>query len=174
MIEILAADPHDVEAEALVVAVDEALDGITPWSRRALLAGGPEVAGRLARLRGLPPGGAVLTPGGDGPFEFLIPAVLLARDEPLVPALLARAATNALRRAAEWDLSSLVVPALGMGAGQMEGEAVADTLMEALGRWTNEAGEAAPQIRLVVSSQWEEAVFQAALARQTSLRDGSR
>ncbi|TVP75562.1 MAG: hypothetical protein EA352_07950 [Gemmatimonadales bacterium] len=160
MIRIVRADPLELDAGALVVAVGEDLDGITPAARRATLAAGPELLARLARLRGLPAGAAILVPGGGSGFDFLIPVVLLARDEPSGPALLERAATNVLRRAAEWDVESLVVPPLGLGAGQMDGEEAARVLMRVL------AGAALPLRDIVVpaSSDWEVSVLEAALA----------
>ena len=105
------------------------MEGIQGWSRDAGLRAGRDVLERLEGMGGLPVGAAVVTPGGDLKVPFLIHAVLSSREEPLSIAGALRALRNALRRASEWELTSLVVPPLGLGAGMLDAEELASLML---------------------------------------------
>ncbi len=157
-VEVVQGDPLEVEGEALVRSVGEGLEGLTPLCRRVGLAAGEGV---LARLRGTgdaPVGAALVTPGGDLSVPFLLHLVLRSGEEGISPSGLARALRNGLRQAAGWELSHLILPPLGTGAGNLSAETAARVTLEAL----REHAEDAPfpsRVTIPVPGAYEEDLF---------------
>jgi O-acetyl-ADP-ribose deacetylase (regulator of RNase III) len=127
-------------------------------ARNLVQAAGAELEERLARIGVLPVGGAVLTPAGALAASYLIHIVVMSDDEPQTSHSIQRALRNGLRRAADWGLDSLGVPALGLGAGSIEPEAPARVLVDIL---FNHLDEGLPPLELTITvgSEFEEALF---------------
>lgn len=163
MIRVLSASPLDLDADGLVRPVDGAFKGITPWSVEAGRRAGEAALARLEGLRGLPAGGAVVTPGGGLETDFLIHVVLFTRDEPPTLEGAMRALMNALRRAEEWEMDSMILPPPGLGASGLDPELLAERMGVELGRWIEE--RAWPRkLWVPVRQGFELEVFRGALA----------
>jgi len=111
----------------------------------------------------LPVGGAVLTPAGLLAADYLIHIVVMSHDEPQTSHSIQRALRNGLRRASDWGLESLAVPALGLGAGSLDSEVPARVLVEILANHVNE-GVPPLDLTIAVSSDFEVELFEAILA----------
>ena len=103
-------------------------------------------------------GGAVITQGGDLQASFLIHVVTSAHDEPESDQVVRKALRNGLRRADEFGLESLAVPPLGIGAGHLEVEDAARSMVEVLVDHLDE-GEAPLELTIVVRDAYEADVF---------------
>ncbi len=162
MIRVLTADPLSLDADGLVRPVGGDLEGVHGWSRDAGLRAGPEVLRRLEAMGGLPVGAAVVTPGGGLSVPYLIHAVLFSREEPLSTPGALRALQNALRRASEWEMASLILPPLGLGAGMFDTETLAAVTLREVER--HMAEHAWPsEVTIPVREGYEESVFRGAL-----------
>lgn len=150
----LAAQTH----EGVVRAVRSDLSSATASSRDVLQRAGGAVAERLEPMGTIPVGGAVITPAGELPASFLIHVVTSSDDEPESPASVRNALLNGLRRAAEWGLRSLAIPALGTGAGTMDYERAARALVEVVRE--HAADSPVPdEVAIVVRGDYEAEVF---------------
>ena len=113
--------------------------------------------------------GAVITPGGDLPASFIIHVVTSSDEEPESAGSVERALRNGLRRASEWGLNALSIPAMGMGAGRMDAESAAraqvDVLVDHL-----DSGHPPLQLTLVVRSQYEADLFRRMVGELTRER----
>lgn len=168
MIRVVVGTLVDSAEEALVCPIRSDLAPMSAAARDVIARAGPTVAERLEGLGQLPVGGAFLTPGGDLEAAFLIHVVTASEDEPETPHSVKRALRNGLRRAAEWDLTSLALPPLGMGAGHMEPEDDARAMLEIL--FEHLAEERPPlDLTVVVDSEYGREMFDrlvAALSRE--------
>ena len=168
MIRVVLGALVDGAEEALVCPIRSDLAPMSAAARDVIARAGPTVAERLEGLGQLPVGGAFLTPGGDLEAAFLIHVVTASEDEPETPHSVKRALRNGLRRAAEWDLASLALPPLGMGAGHMEPEDDARAVLEILFDHLEE--ERPPlELTVVVDNEYEREMFDrlvGALSRQ--------
>ena len=108
-------------------------------------------------------GGAVVTPGGDLPAGFIIHAVVESPEESLTAFGVQRALVNGLRRAREWEMESLSLPPLGLGAGALEPEDWGSLLVEVLADHLREQ-EPPRELVIVVESDFEEDLFRRLLA----------
>jgi O-acetyl-ADP-ribose deacetylase (regulator of RNase III) len=146
-----------VAATTEVVGVAVRGDGspITPGGRRLELAAGPSVARHLAALGDLPPGSAVLTPGGELGVPYLLHLVVRTAEEPLTEGTVRRALDQGLARVADWGLRSLTLPPLGTGAGGLDAETAASLMAEAL----TEAGSGDFEVVVRVDSEYERDLF---------------
>ena len=158
MIRVVRADPATLQVQGLVRPVSADLAPANAVARDLVVAAGSDLEERLERVGMLPVGGAVLTPAGELAAEYLIHVVVMSDDEPQTSFSIQRALRNGLRRASDWGLESLAVPALGLGAGTMETEAPARVLVEIL---TNHLNEGAPpaELYIVASSDFEVELF---------------
>ena len=126
MIRVVLSKAGEVEAEAILRSVSSDLEADTPFSRELEILMGTGVSERLQAMGEFPVGAAVITPGGDLSFAFMIHVVLQSVEERVTPEGLRSALQNGLRRAEEWGLETLALPPLGTGAGNMDaGEAAA-------------------------------------------------
>jgi O-acetyl-ADP-ribose deacetylase (regulator of RNase III) len=128
-------------------------------ARDLVVAAGPELEERLGRMGVLPVGGAVLTPAGRLAATYIIHIVVMSEDEPQSSISIQRALRNGLRRAVDWGVESLAVPALGLGAGSIEPEVSARSLVDIL---FNHLDEGVPPLDLtiVVGSDFEARLFE--------------
>lgn len=158
MIHVLTGVLSEQASEGIVRPIRSDLAPLTHAARDLVAAAGRSVEERLEQLGSLPLGSAVITPAGDLPASFLIHVVTASEDEPETPHSVQRALRNGLRRAADWGLSSLAVPPLGVGAGQLDAEEAARAQIEIL---VNHLDEGAPPLDLtvVVSGDYEAGLF---------------
>ena len=120
------------DAAAVVRSVRSDGEAITAVGRRLERLAGAAVARRLQGLGDLPVGGAVITPAGELPAQFIIHVVLQSAEEPVTPQTVQRALVNALRRARDLGLETVAFPPVGSGAGNLDSEVAADLLVEVL------------------------------------------
>lgn len=143
---------------------------VSPASRDIGVAAGVPLEERLSKLGTLPLGGAVLTPSGNLPAEFLIHAVVMSEEEPQTSVTVQRALRNGLRRAADWGLASLALPPLGLGVGTADPEGAARALVEILFNHLDE-GAAPLELILVVGSQYEAELFEGLVEEMSRARN---
>lgn len=155
--------------EGVVRAVSSDLSPASVTARDLFLAAGPDLEERLARVGVLPVGGAVLTPAGDLAADYLIHIVVMSPEEPQSSLSVQRALRNGLRRAADWGLTSLAVPALGLGAGSIEPEIPARALVEILFNHLDE-GDPPLDLTIAVSSDFERQLFDQLVAEASRHR----
>lgn len=158
MIQVVVGDLSAQAVDGLVRPVRTDLAPINSASRDVVLAAGQELEERLERMGPLPIGGAVLTPSGQLLAGYLIHVVVMSEDEPQTSTSIQRALRNGLRRASDWELESLALPALGIGAGSMEPEAAARVLIDILFKHLDE-GAAPLDLTIVVASKFESNLF---------------
>ena len=114
MIRVWVGDLAAIEVEAIVRPIRSDLAPVSSQSRDVATAAGEPLVERLDRVGSLPIGGAVVTPGGDLPADFVIHCVVMSEEEPQSAFTVQRALRNGLRRAADWEMGSLAVPPLGI------------------------------------------------------------
>lgn len=154
MIRVVVGALADQDTEGLLRPIRSDLDPANAASRDVGRRAGSGVVERLAASGTLPVGGAILTPAGDLTAQFIVHAVIMSPDEPQTPASTDRALRNGLARAADWELGSLALPVLGLGAGAMDPEATVRAFLGVL-REHLEAGRPPRDLRVVVSSEYE-------------------
>lgn len=165
MIRVVEGSLVDCAVEAVVRAVRADLAPVSTSSRDLGTGAGESVEERLQKLDDLPVGGAVMTPGGDLPCDFLIHIVVMAEDEPQTPATVRKALKNGLRRAADMGLTRLALPPLGLSVGLTEPEDEAEALIEVLTEHVD-TSEGDVEITIVVSSTYEADLFHGLLAQR--------
>lgn len=172
MIRLVRGSLAEVRAEGILRPVGSMLEAVTVSGRELELRAGDSVRRRLDALGEVPVGGAVVTPAGGVEVPFLIHAVIQSRDEPATEVTVRQALTNGLRRAAEWEMSSLALPPLGTGVGQMDVERAAAAMVGVILEHRS-VSDHPGEVLLVVSGAFEEEVFRGALAAAGVLAGGS-
>ena len=165
MIRVVEGSLADCVVEAVVRAVRADLAPVSTASRELGLRAGTRIEERLQKLEQLPVGGAVMTPAGDLPCDFLIHIVVMAEDEPQTPASVRKALRNGLRRAADLGVTTLALPPLGLSVGLTEPEDEAQALVEVLAEHVD-TSEGDVEITIVVSSSYEADLFHGLLAHR--------
>jgi O-acetyl-ADP-ribose deacetylase (regulator of RNase III) len=163
MIRVVVGRLEDVETEGVLRPVRSDFTGITGASRRVEAAAGDKVRARLDGMGELPVGGAVVTPGEELRATFIIHAVVESPEESLSSFGVQRALVNGLRRAEEWEMASLSLPPVGLGAGALEPEEWASMVVELLLNHLREGGPPGEMV-IVVESDYEEDLFRRLLA----------
>ena len=161
---VTGGDLPTTEAEGMLRSVGSDLEPLTAMCRNLELRAGAEIAERLRNVGELPPGGAVVTPGGALPAAFLIHVALRSGDEPVTGSVLRRALQNGLRRASELEIQTLALPPLGTGAGNLEAETSASIMISTLREHMAEASHPA-QVVIVAANAYEQGVFERELER---------
>jgi O-acetyl-ADP-ribose deacetylase (regulator of RNase III) len=158
VIRVLQADPGDLDVEVLLRSVGADLEACTPLEQRLGSRAGAEVLERLRGFGEVPVGGALVTPGGGLRASFLVHVVIRSAEEAISEPGLRRAFLNGLRQVAEWELETLAVPPLGIGAGNLDPEASARVMFSVLDEHLRTA--AFPRDVLIpVSNAYEEDAF---------------
>jgi serine/threonine-protein kinase len=168
MISVRVGSLQEADTQAVLRPVRSDLAGITQASRRLEAAAGDKVRRRLDAMGELPVSSAVLTPGGDLPVGFIIHVVLEGPDESPTALGIQRALVNGLRRAREWEMTSLAMPPLGLGAGSLDPEDSAQMMVEVLLDHLRE-GEPPRELVIVVENPYEEELFRRLLASAESV-----
>ncbi len=158
MIRVVRGSILEIETEAVIRPIRTDLTPVSATSRDLAAGAGEAVQEHLLRLASPPLGGAVMTPAGELPCDFLIHAVVMSEDEPQTSVNVQKAVQNSLRRATDWAVESLALPPLGIGVGTTEPEVSARALIEILFNHLDE-GAAPIDLTVVVTSDFEEDLF---------------
>ena len=165
MIRVVVDDLAFLAADAVVRPATTRLAPTTPAVRRLETVAGPSFADHLRLQKDLAVGAAVVTAGGgDLPAEFVIHAVIQSETEPVTRDGVARAWRSALQQAQEWEFSSVTVPPLGTGAGNLSMEDAAAIMVAILD--AHLGGASFPsEVSIVVETAADRDAFEAVLRR---------
>jgi O-acetyl-ADP-ribose deacetylase len=169
-IRVRVGDLGEAKTNAVVRAVRSDGEAITAVGRRLEVLAGPSVTQRLQALGDLPVGGAVITPGGDLPADFIIHAVLQSAEEPVTAHTVQRALVNALRRAHDFGLASVALPPLGTGAGNLDAEDAAQLIVDVI-RDHLQTPVDPRAFEIVVESTYEQELYQRAVSSDDLAED---
>jgi O-acetyl-ADP-ribose deacetylase (regulator of RNase III) len=159
------------QVEAIVNAANTSLLGGGGVDGAIHRAGGPRILAAckqiVARQRGCPPGQAVLTTGGDLPAQFVIHAVgpIWTGGKQGEEGVLASAYRASLRLAAEQRISTIAFPSISTGAYRFPIEHAADIALTTVRTFLRMETHAFLEIRFVLFSDADLAVYEAALGR---------
>jgi len=163
VIRVVVDDLALLAAEAVVRPATTRLDSTTPAIRRLETLGGSDFAERLRLQKELAVGAAVVTAaGGDLSAEFVIHAVIQSDTEPVSRDGVARAWRSTLHQAQEWEFTSLTVPPIGIGAGNLSVEDAASIMVPILKTHLGTAAFPA-SVSIVVETPDDRDAFEAAL-----------
>jgi O-acetyl-ADP-ribose deacetylase (regulator of RNase III) len=152
-------------AEAVVRPATTRLDPTTPAVGRLQVVGGSEFAGHLRLQKELPVGAAVVTAGGGNlSAEFVIHAVIQSDTEPVTRDGVARAWRSTLQQAREWEFTTLTVPPIGTGAGNLSIEDAAEIMVPIL-KYHLGSETFPSEVAIVVESPADREAFEAALRK---------
>lgn len=155
---------REQSVEAAIRTVSSQLEPVTPLARELGLAAGVGILDRVRAQGEFPVGGALVTTGGDSPASYLIHIVVQSAEEPVTRSSVRRALLNGLRRAAQFGISTVTLPPLGTGAGNLEAEGSAGAVVMALEEHRG-AEELPRTIRIIVTSEYERSAFATRLER---------
>ncbi|MHB1169851.1 MAG: macro domain-containing protein [Longimicrobiales bacterium] len=172
MIRVVHAPLEDADAAAVLWPVTAEWDAVTVPMRRFELAAGPEPAEQARRLGELPVGSAVITGAGNLRAQFLVHAIVRSIDEPVSAQTVKRALQNGLRRLSEWAIESVAMPPLGTGAGNLDAEESAQTMVPALLEHMRDASHPS-QVEIRVDSEYERDAFERAVAMHDGASSGA-
>ncbi len=131
MIRVVVDDLASVPADAVVRPTTAALEPLTPELRRLEQIGGPAFWQQLHVEKPLDVGVAVVTGAGDLAAEFVIHAIIRSEEEPVSRDGVRRALRSVVQRATDWQLSTIAVPLMGTGPGNLSHEDAAGLLVDA-------------------------------------------
>lgn len=163
-IRIRVDDLAFLSGEAIAWPVSASLTATTPLLRRLEHAGGPALTAHLQTAEPLPVGSAIVTGAGELAVDLLISAVVQSDDEPVSRSGVRRALTSALRRARDWGIASVYCAPFGLGAGNLDIEAVAEEMLSAIRQHAGKA-RMPEEITIVVENELELAAFATELLR---------
>lgn len=169
MIRVERGELADRDEEGILRPVRTDMSPASAEARDVIVRAGSAVEDRLERMGGLPVGGAALTPAGNLDASFLIHAVVASDEEPETALTVRRALGNALRRAVDWGLTSLALPPMGLGVGNLEVEAAARALVDILVDHLDD-GHQPLDLVIVVATGYEEEVLGRLVGEMTSRR----
>jgi len=153
--------PAETGARGILRPVSDSLQPVSSTSRDLGHSAGAQVLDRLAGLGELPPGGALVTPPGRLPCDFLIHVSVMGQGEAVDQRTVEQAFLNGLRRAAALGLESVATSPLGCGARGLDAESAAVAMEKAV--QTHRLASSLPaRIVIAVSSDYELDVFQRA------------
>jgi O-acetyl-ADP-ribose deacetylase (regulator of RNase III) len=167
VIRVVVDDIAFVAADAVIRPATETLEPTSSALRHLEQVGGAAFQTQLRVHQPLAVGAAVVTGGGDLPAEFVIHAVIRDQREPVTRVTVRHALTSALQRAVDWGLARVTVPPLGTGAGNLAYEDAAEVMCEVLARHLA-ASDYPSDVQIVVESDEQKLVFEAALKRASS------
>ena len=165
MIRVVVDDLAFLAAAAVVRPATTRLDPTTPAVRRLETVGGTAFTRGLHVQKEL----AVGARGRrrkrvDDAAEFVIHAVIQSDTEPVTREGVASAWRATLHQAQEWEFTSLTVPPIGTGAGNLSVEDAADIMVPILKSHLGNAAFPA-SVSIVVETPEERDAFEAVLRR---------
>lgn len=122
MISLVERPLAECDVEALLRPVRTDWAALTMQIRAMERAAGREWTERCAAQGELPLGSAAITRAGELEAEFVIHLAVGSEEENPTARSVTEALRNALRRAEEWDITSLATPLLGVGPGCLDPE----------------------------------------------------
>lgn len=132
MIEVRVDDLAFVACDAIARPATSRLAATTPLMRRLETAGGSGFARHLEIQDPLAVGSAIVTPGGDLAAALVIHGIISSDEEPVTETSVRRATASALQRAEAWQIAHLAIAPFGLGAGNLDAEASAKAMAEAI------------------------------------------
>lgn len=172
MIRVVRTSLEETETAAILRPVSAEWEAVTPAMRRLELAAGPTVAEQCERQGELPVGSAVITAAGALRAQFMVHAVVRSADEAVSANGVRRALQNSLRRLSEWAIDSVAMPPLGIGAGNLDAEEAAETMLPALVEHMQTSAHPR-QVEICVETDYEREAFARAVARHAPDAHGS-
>jgi O-acetyl-ADP-ribose deacetylase (regulator of RNase III) len=130
MIEVVVDDLAFVRADAVIRPTDEHLEPVKGAAVRLDAQAGERFTALRKVNNPLVVGAAVVTGGGDLTAPLIVHAVIQSREENVSADTVRRALTSAWQRAAQFQLMSIAMPMVGVGAGQLPLEDAARILRE--------------------------------------------
>ena len=162
-LEITIDDLAFVAADAIARPVNAELRATTTLMRRLEEAAGDGLTRQLRVNEPLDVGAAVVTAAGRLESQLMIHAVVMTEDEPVSRPGVQRAMTSALQRARDWKIEHLAIAPFGLGAGNLDVDDAAQTMLAALADHAH--GSDDPRaVTIVVENEVEDAAFRAARA----------
>jgi O-acetyl-ADP-ribose deacetylase (regulator of RNase III) len=159
---VLEADITQQEVDAIVNAANDRLwmgGGVAGAIKRA---GGQEIEDEAVRKGPVKVGEAVVTGAGRLRARYVIHAVTMGQDLQTSAEIIREATRSALRRAAELNLRSVAMPALGTGVGGFPLGACAKIMVETAREETRDTS--IERVIFVVRGEEARRAFAAALA----------
>jgi serine/threonine-protein kinase len=164
MISVRLADLAEARESAVLRPVTAEWTATNSSMRRLELVAGSEVEAQCRSLGEFPVGSAVVTGAGRLPAEYLIHVVVRSMEQGVTPGGVQRALRNGLRRVAEWGFTSLALPPLGTGAGNLDAEESAEAMVPILVEYLR-TEERSARIAILVESEYERDAFEHELRR---------
>jgi len=153
-----------VAADAVARPVNAELRAVTPVIRRLEQAAGDALIRQLQVVEPLDVGSAVVTPAGDVQASLMIHAVVSTETERVSRDGVRRATTSALQRAHDFGIAHLAMAPFGLGAGNLDVDDAAQTMMAAI-RAQGDSHKAPAGITIIVENDLELEAFRAAVER---------
>ena len=164
MIQVTLGAIEESSAAAILRPVSAEWDAVTPAMRRLDVAAGASVLEQCERQGELPVGSAVITGAGALAAQFMVHVVVRSIDEPVSVGGVRRALQNGLRRLTEWGIDTVAIAPLGTGAGNLDAEESAQTMIPAVLEHMSESSYP-KHVEIVVDSEYERDAFARALAQ---------
>ena len=163
-IDVVVDDIAFVAADAVARPVNAELRAVTPVIRRMEAAAGDALVRQLRVNDPLEVGSAVATGAGALPAELIIHAVVSTLREAVSRDGVRRATVSALQRAHDFDVGHLAIAPFGLGAGNLDVDDAAQTMIGAMNEHRSRSPRPA-RISIVVENELEADAFRAAVAR---------
>lgn len=163
-IDVVVDDLAFIAADALARPVNAELRAVTPVIRRMEQAAGEALVRQLRVNEPLELGSAVATGAGALSAELMIHAVVSTSTESVTRDGVRRATVSALQRAHDFDVGHLAIAPFGLGAGNLDPDDSAQTMLSAMNEHRGRSSRPA-RISIVVENDLEAEAFRAAVAR---------
>lgn len=173
-LELRVGDITKMAADALVNAANSELrpgGGVDGAIHRV---GGPSIEQQCRVIGSCPTGSAVVTGAGDLLAKYIIHAVAPRyTGRPADAQLLRSAYANALKRAEELKITSIVFPSLGTGSYGYPIEQAAPIALDTIGRYVS-AGTALERVVIVLFTQGDYAAYERLFPKRPGSRSATR
>ena len=164
MIRVVQDDLATLHVNAVVRPANANLEPVTPLASRLDEHAGPEFS-RLRRVQApLDVGAAVVTGAGSLAAEFVLHVVIQSEERAVARETVRRALISAWQRAGDWQLASVAVPLVGMGAGGLSLEESAALLIQTF-RGRSAVSEFPTELNIVVERSEDVSLVEAIVGR---------
>jgi O-acetyl-ADP-ribose deacetylase (regulator of RNase III) len=162
VIAVIVDDLATTTADAVLRPADEALGPLTPAMAKLDECAGPRFAEQRRLTTPLKAGAAVVTGGGDLAAPYVLHVVIQDQDARVGRDIVRRALVSAWQRAADWELSTIAAPLVGVGTGDLSMEDAARLLVET---FPSEPAGCPRQLHIVVEGDADRALVEAIIRR---------